>query len=142
MSEKTRSPITDIELFSKLSELFDSKYEATMYLAKKARNKQQELRYLITESEALTFALTDDIPKTVEKRIMIKSSSLREIEDILNYVEDKEVQNAARTSFRKSVEIDHLIYQYKKITNESKQARVRILTRIMFYKYKEDTRYA
>ena len=58
--------------------------------------------------------------------------------DILNYVEDDEVQSAARESFRCSVDSDHLVYIYRKIQSRDKQSRVRILTRMMYYKYKEE----
>lgn len=132
--------IDQTKLFNKLSSLLGSKYAATMYLAKKARTKQEELKFLITESEALTWALTHKLPPSFNIRISTKSRKLKDIEDILNYVEDDEVQTAARHSFRLSVKCSHLIYVYIKVTDESRQSRVRILTRIMFYKYKEENK--
>lgn len=127
------------ELFDNLSKLLGSPYAACMYLAKTARNQQAELHNLISESEAITWALTNELPKNYEVRLNARSKLLSNVEDILNYVEDSEVEIAARQSFRDSIQCEHLVYNYLKIEDESRQSRVRILTRMMFYKFKEDS---
>ena len=130
------------QLFDNLSKKLGSDYYTCLYLAKLARNQRTQLNNLISESEALTWALTNELPDDLDDRIRAKSASLKNIEDILNYVEDAEVQNAARQSFRDSIECEHLVYNYLKVSDSSKQARVRILTRIMFHRFKEDNKNA
>lgn len=126
------------DLFDKLSKLLGSQYSACMYLSKKARQKKTELDNLITESESLTWALTEVLPDNYKIRLTAKSAMFSIVEDILNYVEDVEVREAARKSFRDSVECEYLIYSYMTVQDESRQSRVRILTRMMFYRFKED----
>lgn len=138
MQKDTRNMIDEKRIFDTLSLALGSKYAACNYLSSKAHNKQKEFNYLISESEAITFALTGDIPSSYDRRLKARSASLKQIEDILNYVEDEEVQVASRESFRNSVGCGHLVYSYMRISNVNKQARVRILTRMMYYKYKED----
>ena len=130
------------QLFDNLSKKLGSDYYTCLYLAKLARNQRTQLNNLISESEALTWALTNELPDDLDDRIRAKSASLKNIEDILNYVEDAEVQNAARQSFRDGIECEHLVYNYLKVSDSSKQARVRILTRIMFHRFKEDNKNA
>ena len=130
------------QLFDDLSKKLGSDYYTCLYLAKLARNQRTQLNNLISESEALTWALTNKLPDDLDDRIRAKSASLKNIEDILNYVEDAQVQNAARQSFRDSIECEHLVYNYLKVSDSSKQARVRILTRIMFHRFKEDNKNA
>lgn len=126
------------QLFDSLSSVLGSSYAACMYLAKKARNEKTKLDNLISESEALTWALTNKMPKSYELRRTSKNALFSRVEDILNYVDDNEIREAAKQSFRDSVECEHLIYSYMKISDESRQSRVRVLTRMMFYKFKED----
>lgn len=138
MQKDFRTAIEEKRIFDQLSQLLGSTYAACMYLASKARSKQESMKYLITESESLSWALTGELPKTVKDRMNTKSRMMKDIEDILNYVEDDEVQSAARESFRFSVDSGHLVYIYRKIQSRDKQSRVRILTRMMYYKYKEE----
>lgn len=142
MPKDIRNAIDEKRIFDHLCCLLGSNYAACMYLASKARSKQESMKYLITESEALSWALTGELPSIVKDRMNIKSRMMKEIEDILNYVEDDEVQSAARESFRSSVDCGHLVYIYMKIQSTDKQSRVRILTRMMYYKYKEDKYHA
>lgn len=130
--------LNEKELFDNLAKVIGSTYGACMYIAKLSRQKRIELNNLISESEAITWAVTNKLPDNYEERLKARSASLKSIEDILNYVEDDEVQNAARQSFRDSIQCEHLIYNYLKVNDASKQSRVRILTRMMFYKFKED----
>ena len=130
--------LNEKQLFDKLAKVIGSTYGACMYLAKLSRQKRIELKNIISESEAITWAISNKLPDNYEERVKARSASLRAIEDILNYVEDDEVQNAARQSFRDSIQCEHLVYNYLKVSDSSKQCRVRILTRMMFYKFKED----
>lgn len=130
--------LNEKELFDNLARAIGSTYGACAYIAKLSRQKRIELNNLISESEAITWAITKKLPDNYKDRVKARSASLKHIEDILNYVEDEEVQNAARQSFRDSIQCEHLVYDYLKVKDASKQSRVRILTRMMFYKFKED----
>lgn len=115
-----------------------STYQAIQHLSKLARKKLKELDNSIQDSQALTWALTGvkpDVPETKHKKVYHSNRFYQEeyMNDILCCVDDKEVCESVRESFRASKQVNHLIYVYNNTLDESRKSRVRILTRMIWY---------
>ena len=85
----------------------------------------------ILHSEAITHALHGTKPKL--KHIVKWESEAAEIRDIFCSIEDKDICDAVYDSFYASREAHNLVYRYNGIRDEYKKARVRILTKMLWY---------
>lgn len=134
----------DKECFDKLSSKCESRFEAIQQLAKLSRQKMVQSNNVISESEALTWALTDEKPKDLKRRMKIKETlqnvyqpvrfyQEQYMEDLLSSVDDIDIRHSVRKSFDKSKEAGHLIYMYINELSDGNKARVRILTNLVWY---------
>lgn len=123
--------------FRELSDKFGSAHAAVMYVVRAARKLAAKYDYIILDSEAISWVLTGERPKVVNKYIQCldsrKTSDIAYIDDILSGVDDEEVCNCVKESIKESRSSNHLIYLYKGVLDDCKKARIRILTRIIWY---------
>ena len=57
----------------------------------------------------------------------------RKIKELFCYIDDKDVKDAVYDSFYDSKKAKYLIYVYNSIEDEPRKARVRVLTRMLWY---------
>lgn len=126
----------DSRAFQLLVEKFGSTYKATVYLMRKSRMLADKTDNLILHSEAITWALRGEKPGVLKdldhlpKRVDYKNLY---IDEILSYVDDKDVCQSVRDSFYYSRKAKNLVYIYDKVLEPTRQARVRILVRLIWY---------
>lgn len=131
----------DFNKMNDLSSELGSPYAAAMYAAKKSRILFDKYKGITTYGEALRCAIADEEPENLEIRLK-KAKEISErreltiVDDILSSVDDKNIKDAVYNSYRLSINAHHLEYDYKDIEDENVRARIRILTRMCFYKNK------
>lgn len=117
--------------FRKFLETQPNKFGLVVDVARDARKIANEYDEQILHSEAITYSLHGTRPKL--KQIVKWESEAAEIKDIFCYIEDKEICDAVYDSFYASKERHNLVYRYNGIRDEYKKARVRILTKKLWY---------
>lgn len=121
----------------------DSPYSVVMNVASMAREKCDEYGGLISESEALTWVIQNEEPEIVKQlggKIPTKSyingkkhrTKYDFIQDFLCEIDDLEIRDAVKCSYITSLKKKNLVYKYNDIVAPSKQARVRVLTRMLW----------
>lgn len=112
-------------------------YYAAMMLAKLARQLCSRYDNIITESEAISWLLSGAEPKHLQHRIWvrhwIRHRDVYFMKDVLASVEDKAVSQSVECSIRTSKQIRSLSFVYVCGCDKWQQARVRILTRWIWY---------
>lgn len=132
MQEKT-SYINDLE-FRKQLEHSTSIYADVMKVAGAARRLANKYDNLILHSEAITHVVNNTIP---DVSLLVKDCDdfdAKLIKEMFCYIDDADICNAVYDSFYESKSRRNLIYIYNSITDPSTQARVRVLTRMLWYK--------
>lgn len=166
--------INQIKKMDELTAAFGSRYAAVIFLSKKARYLKRIAGYYISESQALTWAITGVKPKRVVLPKKYKLAENLPISCALELVDDYEVKGAVFASLRQSIYnllnrnitfdsddqvpeqadytekfmsrfiLDHdklnqkdLVFIYDDL-DEFRQARVRILCRMIWDKYNLD----
>ena len=111
-------------------------FKATVTVAKLARSLANKYDNRILHSEALTWILTGERPDIIDDNGNIKHirRNISYLDDILCEVDDEEVCKAVRQSISQSNHQQNLVYLYNTITDNPRQARVRILCRMIWYK--------
>lgn len=114
-----------------------NRYAACMYVAKEARRRATNCEDSVLDSESISWVLTGkrNVSKKDQKKLIEKWYSNQY--DILNYVENEDIRTSVSKSLGISKSLKHLVYAYEKSLNESEQARVRVLTNILWYQSKE-----
>ena len=103
-------------------------YVAAMQLAKEARAICNSLPNRITDSRALDFAARHELPDPKD----FPDHRLDRVREYLLYVEDIEVKSAVIASYEETLLKNNLVYEYKTITDEPRQARVRVIVNILW----------
>lgn len=127
--------INNNELLPKLIESFGNIYECVNYVAREARDLSNSSELSLTESRALTWILSGEQPSESKqpKALLEKGSRLQCIDDLLWTVDDPEIQAAVTRSVFKSWRAHHLLYEYINVSDAPRQARIRVLTRMVWY---------
>lgn len=127
----------DVDQLKPFIKLCGNKYAATRYVAKEARKLAEEYDNVISHAEALTWVLTGEIPKDIlsyyQDMVKLKRHrSLSAAYELIEYVLDEDIKESVVESYIRSLRAGHLIYYYHGVYDEYKQARVRILTRMVW----------
>lgn len=135
----------EIEAFDKLcKKCNDNPYEAVNHLSRKARQFAEKHDNVVLHSEALTWALLNEIPNSLDLYTAIKGKKKqRDIlaDNVMQYVDDEGIKSAVKSSIRESMHANHLIYIYDNVKDENRMKRIRILTNIIWnqlYHYKKE----
>lgn len=123
--------------FDEISRRLGNRYAATMAVAKEARRRGEMSKQSILESHSITWVLTGVEPTKFDDGINKIRRKLESVEDILNYVSDRNIVKSVTESIGMSKSEGHLIYRYKNSLSEEEKTRVRILTNIIWYKSME-----
>lgn len=135
----------DKEQLKKYIDLCDGNvFRATNLVANLARELANRYDNLILYSEAIHWVLTGEKPNILgeDNKVKYKFRSKKKLPhvDILCNIDDPIIKSAVQSSFTKSKKLGHLTYVYNNISDEYEQARVRILSRMLWYKYDEERR--
>lgn len=126
---------TDNEVIQKYTNKFGSIFAATAYIAREARTRADECNNAISHAEALSWVITGEKPAIKISNARNRyCRAMRHIHEALIYVEDKAVTKCVKTSLQRSLKCNYLVYDYSHIApdQESRRARVRILTRMIW----------
>lgn len=133
--------VHDLRYFDKYVQKCGSRYSATVFVAAKARYLTQKYDNVISFAEALTWVLSGQIPKGVThyKEIISlrEQRSLGYAKEYLAQVHDTGVRESVLKSLEKTKQNGHLIYFYDEVYDQSRQARIRILTNKLWYEMKQ-----
>lgn len=119
-----------------------NRYQAVNLVASLARSLVKRYDNKILDSEALSWILTGERPSIIDDNGNLKRSNkvfISYMDDLLCEVDDEEVVEAVRYSTAESNRQENLVYLYKRVSEECRQARVRVLVRMIWYnthKYK------
>ena len=128
---------SDNEHFNEIVSKFNgNRYQAVQYIQKQSRKLLEYTDNRITDSEAITWVLTGEKPDYESRKTFNEITAKYEdayVDEILCYIDDKQVCESIRLSIRKSDKSKNLVYRYTKGLDESKKSRVRVVTRIIWY---------
>lgn len=118
--------------FLKQLESSPDRYGRVIRVAKKARSLADEYDNNIFHSEALSFVMTGAKPDNKYRYADEYEATI--IKEMFCYIDDNDVKNAVYDSFYASKSCNNLIYEYNDISDPPRQARVRVLTRMLWHK--------
>lgn len=128
--------LKDDEGFRRYLETADNPYDEVMQVASKARELSALYNNKILHSEAITSIIHGTQPD-IQCLFDIESEfESRYIREVFCYIDDKELCDAVYDSFYASKEKNNLIYVYNSISEPDRRARIRVLTRMLWYKLK------
>lgn len=120
----------DRNLLKKL-ESSENRFKDVRKIAETAKRIAKHYDGQLFHSEAISCVVTQSCPKYDYKRCDDKLDSL--IKDMFCEVENVEIRNAVYDSLMLSRKKHYLIYIYNNIEDASQQARVRVLTNMLWY---------
>lgn len=113
-----------------------NRYAVVRYVASEARKLMSKYNNVILESEAISWFLTGEIPKSIQNGEHLKpkrSQAISYTDEVLSYVTDKDVCHDVRSTIKHSRQISRLEFIYTCVKQDSgKQARIRILSRMIW----------
>lgn len=127
--------------FNTYVQALGSRYAAILYICKVARRRMKRVHNCISESDALSWVVTGIEPKLLKEKLAIrerrKHLDMIYANDRLLCIDDPEVREATRDTILQSKNVGYLIYRYKDISDEPRQARVRILSNLIWDEMKQ-----
>lgn len=108
-------------------------YPSITFIASEARKLRFSLDYDITESQALAWVLSGVTPERHKIPIKDLEYSISLEDRLLTYIDKPAIKKSVKLSVEDTEIHHHLIYRYTADLNESEKARVRILTRVIWY---------
>lgn len=103
-------------------------FEATMLMAKKAREISSSLSNRITYAQALDYAARGELPNPKD----YPDHRLDRVKDYITYINDIEIKSAIIASYEGSLAKDNLVYDYKYVSDEPRRSRIRIIMNILW----------
>jgi len=103
-------------------------YVATIQIAQMAREITNFLGNRITDSEAISYAAKGELPNPKD----YPDHRLDRVKNYISYIDDIEVKSAIVSSYEQSLQKNNLIYFYKNVDDEPRQARIRIIMNILW----------
>ena len=115
-----------------------NKYVALQALMEQAKKLVVQYDYVLLDSEAISWVLTGERPKILDEYERIQTQKqyrkYADVSDFVSDVDDKAVRDSVIASIQATRKARHLIYLYKQQLTAGQQARVRILTRMFWYR--------
>lgn len=120
--------------FRKHLEQSDNVYSEVVNVMKSARNIATSCNNKILHSEAISHVVNGTEPAQVFVENFRDEYEAYHIREMFCYIDDKEVCDAVYDSFYISKHKRNLTYRYNHIKDAPRKARVRVLTRMLWYK--------
>lgn len=125
-------------VYNQMVKEFDhNEFVTVNFLVDLTRKIAAKYNYLLLDSEVISWVLTGEQPPVLNKvRRLRKQERIRRnalIYDILNYVDDALVKTCVTESIKESIKFQNLVYIYTGVNEKPRQARIRILTRMIWY---------
>lgn len=114
-----------------------NRYEAINKLCRKARKLSASVNNTIKQMDSIHWALSNVPPSCLSEAHSI-SYHEQIMQEYLCQVENESIANSVRTSFLQSVKIGHLVYVYQDDLSDYQEARVRIITNMLWYQLLEE----
>jgi hypothetical protein len=117
----------------------DDPFRVVVEIAQEARMRAESTMPCMLHSVALTWVMTGVRPEEADRRqakAVLKKKP--QLDDYLYQIDDADIRDAVRQSFYATQRANHLEFKYEKIVNISIQSRVRVLTRMIYDKLKDD----
>ncbi len=114
-----------------------NRYEAINKLCRKARKLSASVNNTIKQIDSIHWALSNTPPSCLGEVHNIPYHE-QIMQEYLCQVEDGSIANSVRTSFLQSVKIGHLVYVYQDDLSDYQEARVRIITNMLWYQLLEE----
>jgi hypothetical protein len=108
-------------------------YSEVMSISKQARDVSKRSGDTLLHSEAISMVLKGDTTEFISDNEIIDEFESKYIKEMFMYIDDKEIKDAVYDSFYDSKKNHNLIYQYNDIIEPNRKARVRILTRMLWF---------
>ena len=121
-----------LDFYRKLNQS-TSVFADVLSVAKQARSLSEKSRNAIPHSEAISMVLKHDTKEVISDDSVIDEYESRYIKEMFSYIDDKDIKDAVYDSFYESKSNRNLLFIYNSIRDEHKQARVRILTRMLWH---------
>ena len=121
-----------LDFYRKLNQS-TSVFSDVLSVAKQARSLSEKSRNAIPHSEAISMVLKHDTKEVISDDSVIDEYESRYIKEMFSYIDDKDIKDAVYDSFYESKSNRNLLFIYNSIRDEHKQARVRILTRMLWH---------
>ena len=121
------------EFESEVARCNGNRYEAINTLCGKSRKLSESVNNAVRQIDSIHWALSGVPPASLATKTHAVSEYEKLMEEYLCQVEDQGVASSVRTSFSQSVNIGHLVYVYQDDLNAYKEARVRIITNMLWY---------
>ena len=121
----------DLEFRQKLDHS-TSIYELVRNVAENARKLSEDTNNAILHSEALSY-ICRELEIDMSQFRKISDYEERYIREQFCYIDDPAVKDSVRESFKRSKESGKLTFVYLNVSSKSKKARIRVLSRMLYY---------
>ena len=122
--------------FRKALEYSSNQYGILKSVQHQARELSEKYDNKILHSEAITHVIHDTLPDI--GYIYEDEYEARQIRELFCYIDDKAITDAVYDSYYESKSRHKLTFIYNSIADEGMKSRVRVLTRILWYKILKD----
>lgn len=126
------------EFESEVVKCNSNRYEAINQLCRKSRKLSASVNNRVRPIDSIHWALSNVFPESLATKHYTVPEYEKLMEEYLCQVEDIGVASSVRTSFSQSVSIGHLVYVYQDNLNAYQEARVRIITNMLWYQLLEE----
>lgn len=120
--------------FRKELEQSSNVYEVVRNVMDSARELSTRCDNKILHSQAITHVINGTKPDDWISIDFDDEYEAYQIREMFCYIDDKDICDAVYDSFYKSKKSKNLVYVYNDIVDINRQARVRVLTRMLWYK--------
>ena len=130
------SYIDDYDRMNELESFYGNRFEAIIQVSNCARSEVDKSYRLMSSSQALTYVLSKKLPEKFgdiqyNDHFTYADYLIRQVEDDLLLIYNKDIREAVRCSLYKSFKFGHLIYDYKNVESESQRKRVRVRCKML-----------
>lgn len=118
-------------------------YKAVYELGQAAAKRVKDCNNKISNAEGISWVLNGHKPDYEHRRAYwdTKKAIIEEyIDTNLELIDDKQICKCVRSSVWSSLNHRYLLYDYKGVDDESRRARIRILTKLIWYEIKPNYR--
>lgn len=102
-------------------------------IVQEARHIYEDTNYRILQSQAITHAVNHTKPDLYDITRSEDEYEAKAIRESFCYIDDIAIKHAVYDSFYDSKHAGEIVFVYNEIADESRRARVRVLTRMLFH---------